>query len=113
VAVATIVGVVLFGVVFGTIIASGGGGKKTNVATSPSTAPPDSSATTEPPAGSAAGKPCVAVADTPPPGAPAVPVKGAPPPTTLVKEDLKVGTGATVAATDTVTVNYIGVSFST
>src|SRR3954471_18427777 len=71
-------------------------------------------ATTPAPAGtSAAGKPCVAVADPLPAGAPAVPVKVGPPPTQLVKEDLKEGTGATVGAKDTVTVNYIGVSCST
>jgi peptidylprolyl isomerase len=71
-------------------------------------------ATTTVPAGtSAAGKPCVAVADPLPAGAPAVPVKVGPPPTQLVKEDLKEGTGATVGAKDTVTVNYIGVSCST
>lgn len=62
---------------------------------------------------SAAGKPCVAVADPLPAGAPAVPVKVGPPPTQLVKEDLKPGTGAAVGANDTVTVNYIGVSCST
>lgn len=62
---------------------------------------------------SAAGKPCVPVAEALPAGAPAVPVKVGPPPTQLVKEDLKAGTGATVGAKDTVTVNYIGVSCST
>ena len=58
-------------------------------------------------------KPCVAVADPLPAGAPEVPVKVGPPPKQLVSEDLKVGTGATVGARDTVTVNYIGVSCST
>jgi len=53
------------------------------------------------------------VADPLPAGAPEVPVKVGPPPTQLVKEDLKPGTGATVGANDTVTVNYIGVSCST
>jgi peptidylprolyl isomerase len=62
---------------------------------------------------SAAGKPCVATADPLPAGAPAVPVVVGPPPTTLVKTDLKEGTGAVVAATDTITVNYIGVACST
>jgi peptidylprolyl isomerase len=62
---------------------------------------------------SAAGKPCVAVADPLPAGAPEVPVPEGPPPTSLVTQDLKDGTGATVAATDSVTVNYIGVSCST
>jgi hypothetical protein len=64
-------------------------------------------------AGSAAGKPCVAVSDPLPAGAPSVPVQVGPPPTQLVSQDLKVGTGATVGANDTVTVNYIGVSCST
>ncbi|MDQ4091629.1 MAG: FKBP-type peptidyl-prolyl cis-trans isomerase [Actinomycetota bacterium] len=71
--------------------------------------------TTTAPAGgeSAAGKPCVPVADPLPAGAPAVPVKIGPPPTQLVKEDLKPGTGATVAPGNNVTVNYIGVACST
>lgn len=75
-----------------------------------------SGSTTTAPAGEAAatsGKPCVPVADPLPEGAPAVPVKVGPPPTQLVSEDLKMGTGATVTAKDTVTVNYIGVSCST
>ena len=81
---------------------------KTEVASS------DTTTTTAPPAaGSAAGKPCVPVADPLPPGAPAVPVKEGPPPTELVKEDLRVGGGAPVEANSTVTVNYIGVSCST
>ncbi|MFP5318768.1 MAG: FKBP-type peptidyl-prolyl cis-trans isomerase [Acidimicrobiia bacterium] len=62
---------------------------------------------------SAAGKPCVPVADPLPSGAPAVPVKVGPPPTELVKEDLKPGTGATVTPGAAVTVNYIGVACST
>lgn len=63
--------------------------------------------------GSAAGKPCVAVGDPLPAGAPAIPVKVGPPPTSLVKEDLRTGTGADVTGGSTVTVNYIGVSCST
>jgi len=55
----------------------------------------------------------VPVADPLPAGAPEVPVKVGPPPTQLLSEDLKIGTGATVATKDTVTVNYIGVSCST
>ena len=62
---------------------------------------------------SAAGKPCVATADPLPAGAPAVAVEVGPPPTTLIIKDLKEGTGAVVAATDTITVNYIGVACST
>lgn len=62
---------------------------------------------------SAAGKACVSVSEPLPAGAPAVPVKVGPAPTSLVKEDLKPGTGATVAPGHTVTVNYIGVSCST
>jgi peptidylprolyl isomerase len=63
--------------------------------------------------GSVAGKPCVAVSDPLPTGAPNVPVKEGPPPATLIHEDLKEGTGAEVAASSTLTVNYIGVSCST
>jgi len=83
------------------------GGEPTDVATTNSTLPAE-----EPDLASAAGKPCVPLADPLPPGAPSVPVKVGPPPTQLVVEDLKVGTGATVSPTDTVTVNYIGVSCS-
>ena len=62
---------------------------------------------------SAAGKPCVAVSDPLPSGAPAVPVKVGPPPSALVKQDLKVGTGAVVQPGATVTVDYVGVACST
>lgn len=61
---------------------------------------------------SAAGKPCVKTSDPLPKGAPAVPVKTGPPPKSLVKQDLKLGTGAVVKPNATVTVNYIGVSCS-
>ena len=69
--------------------------------------------TTVPPLESAAGKPCLAVTDPLPTGAPSVGVKVGPPPTELVKEDLKIGTGAAVAANSTVTVHYVGVACST
>lgn len=59
------------------------------------------------------GKPCVALADPLPKGAPKVPVETGPPPTVLVKKDLKVGDGAVVAANAQLTVDYIGVSCST
>ena len=65
------------------------------------------------PLASAKGKPCVAVASPLPPGAPEVPVKVGPPPTSLIVEDLTPGTGTEVAATSTVTVDYIGVACST
>lgn len=59
-------------------------------------------------------KPCVAeVAADAPAGAPEVPVKVGPAPTELIKEDLKVGDGAEVVATSSVTVDYIGVACST
>ena len=86
------------------VLRSGGSSKK--AATASTTAPAANAA-------SVAGQPCVAVSDPLPAGAPAVPVKVGPPPAQLVSEDLKVGTGATVGANDTVTVNYIGVSCST
>ncbi len=86
---------------------------KTKVSTSTSTTSPGPTTSVAAAAGSAAGKPCVAMSDPAPNGAPTVPVKVGPPPTDLVKEDLKVGDGATVAKDETVTVNYIGVSCST
>ena len=97
--------VVALAVVF---LLSRGGDDSTDVTTTDTT-------TTSPldEVASAAGKPCVAVSDPLPAGAPPVPVKVGPPPAQLVKEDLKVGTGATVGARDTVTAHYIGVSCST
>jgi peptidylprolyl isomerase len=64
-------------------------------------------------ADSAAGKPCVAVVDPLPPGAPAVPVKVGPPPDALVIEDIAPGTGAVATASSTVGADYIGVSCTT
>jgi hypothetical protein len=84
------------------------GGGSSKVATSGSTTTAPAAA-----AGDASGKPCVPLADPLPAGAPDVPVKVGPPPTQLLTEDLKAGTGATVGPNDTVTVNYIGVSCST
>jgi peptidylprolyl isomerase len=88
------------------LIDTGDDKKSTAATTTPTTVAPPSAA-------SAAGKPCVAVTGTPPAGAPAVPVQVGPPPTQLVSQDLEVGTGATVAAGATVTVDYIGVACST
>ncbi len=87
------------------------GGDSTDVTTGPSTTdlPPEE----EPKPASAAGKPCVPVVGELPPGAPEVPVKVGPPPTRLVAEDLKPGTGAVVSVEQTLSVNYIGVSCST
>ena len=74
---------------------------------------PPTTTTTVPFVQSAAQKPCVAVTDPLPKGAPAVPVKVGPAPTVLVAEDLTPGTGADVVASSTVTVDYIGASCST
>lgn len=62
---------------------------------------------------SAAGKPCVDLVDPLPAGAPNVVMPVGTVPTSLLTENLIVGTGQPVAATDTVTVNYIGVACST
>lgn len=78
-----------------------------------STASSSTTTTTTKAAGSVAGKPCVAMQGTPPAGAPSVPVKVGPPPTKLVTEDLKPGSGPVVNAGDTLSVNYVGVSCST
>lgn len=58
-------------------------------------------------------KPCVARADPLPQGAPEVPVQTGPAPRTLVRKDLKVGTGDEVAPGATVRAHYIGVACST
>lgn len=102
---------VLAGLVGGIGFAACGGSSDESATTSTTTAetPNDTSA----PAGSAAGKPCVAVADALPAGAPQVPVKVGPAPTSLVVEDLAPGDGQAASASSTVTVDYIGVSCST
>jgi peptidylprolyl isomerase len=64
-------------------------------------------------ADSAAGKPCVALADPLPPDAPVTPGIVGPAPTELVTQDIVPGTGATVTATGQVTVKYLGVACST
>jgi peptidylprolyl isomerase len=81
-------------------------------ATSTSTTSP-STTSAEGATETAAGKPCVALSDALPAGAPEVDVPVGPPPTELEITDIKTGTGPAVAATDKVTVNYIGVSCST
>jgi peptidylprolyl isomerase len=88
------------------------GNKNATTTTSPSSSS-SSSSTTSTPAKSVKGKPCVAVKGPLPSGAPAVPVQVGKPPTTLVKKDVKVGSGAVVTASQTVTADYIGVSCST
>jgi FKBP-type peptidyl-prolyl cis-trans isomerase len=59
------------------------------------------------------GKDCVAMKGKPPKGAPEVPIETGKPPAKLVVKDLKEGTGAPITASDTVTVNYIGVACTT
>jgi peptidylprolyl isomerase len=95
------------------LLTRGGDDKKKAVTTSSSTSAPTTAATPTTALPSAAGKPCVPVADPLPAGAPAVPVKEGPPPAALVTEDLKQGTGDTVNPGDTLSVNYIGVACST
>lgn len=82
-------------------------------ASTTTTAPNDTPTSTTPKAESAAGKPCVALSELPPPNAPTVDIPLGTPPTTLQITDVKTGTGPAVTATDKVTVNYLGVSCST
>ena len=104
------------------VLAACGSSSNTKVSTGDKAGPPvngDASSTSAGPttttvfAQTAAQKPCVALVDPLPAGAPNVPVKVGPAPTTLVIEDLKPGTGADVKATSNVTVDYIGVACST
>jgi peptidylprolyl isomerase len=108
-------GVLVMALLGGAVIAAGGGSSSTTTTTvDPNAQLVDSSTTTTAPAlPSAAGMPCVALADPLPAGAPDVPIKVGPPPTDLVSEDLKPGDGAEVTAANTLSVNYIGVSCST
>jgi peptidylprolyl isomerase len=94
------------------LLASGDDG--TDVAsTTSTTATQSTTASTAAAPRSAAGKPCVEVAEALTAGSPPVPVKVGAPPTELVVEDLKPGTGAVVAEGQTLKVNYIGVACST
>lgn len=92
------------------LLTRGGDGKGTVKASDTTTPDAETTIAAE---GSAAGKPCVALADPLPQGAPNVPIDIGPPPTQLVTKDLKPGTGALVNKGDQVTANYIGVSCST
>ena len=104
------VGVVAAGFVF-VLVNRLSDDKSTDVASSTSTTL--TPGTTVAPIVSVKGRPCVAVSEPLPAGAPAVPVKEGPPPTQLVAEDLAVGTGTVVNPGDTVTAKYIGVSCTT
>ena len=101
------------------VLLSEGSGTATDSAaatsTTSTTASTASTATTSttPKAESAAGKPCVALSELPPPNAPTVDIPLGTPPTTLQITDVKTGTGPAVTAKDKVTVNYLGVSCST
>ncbi len=97
------------------LVHPGFGGKSassTSTSSSSTTSTTPESTTTVAPLKSVAGKPCVATKGALPKGAPAVPVQTGPPPTKLVTKDLKVGTGAVVTASQTLTVDYIGVACS-
>jgi len=84
----------------------------TTTATATTTTAAPATSTTQG-ATSAAGKPCVPLSGVVPAGAPTPNIPLGPPPTSLVITDITEGSGSPVVATDTVTVNYIGVSCST
>lgn len=84
------------------------------VASPTRTVPPASAAPPGTVAPSVAGQPCVAASDVPViEGKPIVNVPVGPPPTTMINTDLKVGTGDEVKASDTITVQYVGIACST
>ena len=86
------IAVLLAAVVLGAFVSSRGGSSK--------------AATT-----SGSAQQCVAMSDTPPEGAPYVPVHVGPAPTQLVVEEERAGTGEDpVQPGDSVTVNYVGVN---
>lgn len=107
----TVLGIVAAVVIIGVfVVLSKPGADTTTAATTTSTTAASSTSST---IASAAGKPCVALADALPAGAPDVDMPIGAPPTSLQVTDLKTGSGTPVAAGDTVTVQYIGVSCST
>jgi peptidylprolyl isomerase len=93
-------GVLIAAVALGAVVVGTRGGNASNTKTAAAT-------------NSGSGAPCVAMTDTPPVGAPYVPVQVGPPPAQLVTQELRAGTGPAVAPGDSVTVNSIGVSCST
>ncbi len=108
----TVFAVVAVLIVSGVFIALSEPGSDSTTTASTSTSTTAAQSTTSTIA-SAAGKPCVPLADPLPAGAPNVDVPVGPPPTSLQVVNLKQGSGTPVVATDTVTVQYIGVSCST
>ena len=109
------VSVVVVGLIIIAFIGIGIGSKSSSTTTS-STSSTSSSSTTSGPTTTVAQpaqKPCVAMKGPLPTGAPSVPVTVGPAPTRLVIKDLKVGTGAVVTASQTLSVDYIGVACST
>jgi hypothetical protein len=88
------IGVLVIAVVFGAFVTNKGGGSS-KTATASNSGPQQ----------------CVAMTDTPPAGAPYVPVHVGPAPSQLVVEEVRGGTGGPpVQPGDSVTVNYIGVN---
>lgn len=106
-AIGSVVAVVAVAVLF--VALSKNGSSSTTAATTSST----TSSTLLPTLPSAAGKPCVDVTSPLPTGAPPVIMPVGEVPTSLVTQDLVTGVGTPIASTDTVTVNYVGVSCST
>jgi peptidylprolyl isomerase len=111
--IAWIVGTVAFVAVVLLIVSLVRGNDKKKTDTASSSSSSVSTTTSAAALPSAAGQPCVALADPLPAGAPDVPVVPGPPPTELQTTDLVEGTGDPVPAGATVTVDYIGVSCST
>ena len=106
-------GVLVIALVAGVALSGGGSGKTASKASTTLPTTPTSPTSTTAPLPSAAGMPCVTVSDPLPEGAPDVPVEVGPPPAQLVTKDLKDGAGSVVTDTETLSVNYIGVSCST
>jgi peptidylprolyl isomerase len=90
----------------------GGGGKKTTSAAAPAAAQPDTQTQTQTtPAQSGGSVKVVASKSTNLKKKPKIPKQPGDPPSTLVKQDIVKGTGATAKAGDTVTVQYVGARF--
>ncbi len=91
---------------------SGAGNSTSTTGAAPTTAAPAAGATTGADASECAQAKAQAQSAAPAPGEPTVTVPSGPPPSSLTSKDLTTGTGPKAQPGDTVTVKYVGVSYT-
>jgi len=112
IAVGTAVGVVLIALGIAKLL-NHNDNKKSVATSAPTTNAANNTTTSIAALTSVKGKPCVGLKDKLPHGSPSFTIPTGAAPTTLIKRDLKIGTGAVVPAKAKVKVNYVGVACST